>query len=310
MFKRHHKLFLILAVVGVLWLLYEWFKNRKASASSAAALDTSNYPTVITAGGGGMSLPSQPSFGVASFDQPQAVSQPGPSSMTVMPGTSASGVPAHTDQAQEFNLNQPIATPSTPGASNPSYYLNSQELANPGAVALPYQKLDPTYLQGTSQGVSGTTTLSDLKTYLGVNLNAFEITADLGIGNNKTAGVDYQTVDQVKANLTSEGANYIAQHPEVSTSDNAGLIQSLVDSYQNFIGTAGAKYTQETNNAAPVTSGPAQTGTPTFQAPDALHPLGSWTLAQSTSTPNTSTTTAQPASTYKSFIHTTLESHA
>lgn len=289
MFKRHHKLFLILAIVGVLWLLYEWFKNRSASASSASALDTSNYPTVVSAGGGGMSLPNQPSFGVATFDQPQSVSSLAPASMTVMPGTSASGVPAHTDQAQEFNLNNPIATPSNPAASAPSYYLNAAEMANPGAVALPYQKLNPTYVDASSPSFSGLSPQATLASYLGVNLNAFEITADLGIGNNKTAGVDYQTTDQVKSNLTSEGQSYCAQHPEACGSDNASVIQSLVNSYQNFIGTANAKYTQETNNAQPVPTAPTQTGTPTFQAADATHPLGSWTLAQSTSTPNTST---------------------
>lgn len=253
-----------------------------------------------------MSLPNQPSFGVATFDQPQMGASLAPASLSVMPGTSASGVPAHTDQAQEFNLNQPIATPSNPAASAPSYYLNAAEMANPGAVALPYQKLDPTYVEASSPSFAGMSPQATLASYLGVNLNAFEITADLGIGNNKTAGVDYQTVDQVKSNLTSEGQSYCAQHPEACGSDNASVIQGLVDSYKNFIGTANAKNTQETNLSQPVASGPAKTGTPTFTAADATHPLGFWSLVQNTSTPNTTPVKTTQAPT--SYVHSSVES--
>lgn len=302
MWKKHHVLFLVLAGIGVVYLIYEWAKNRAGSSASSGAIDTSQLPTVISTGGGGYT-PSVPSFTPQDFSnvgsQPIAATQsPAYSSVTtpgvtVMPGTSGSGVPAYSPAAQEFNTNPTLTAPSAASAT-PSFYQT--------AVAPTYNDIPQNYV--ANPNIAGSNT-ADLATYLGTSLRAAEISANNAIGNNRalggTPGIDAPTVDQFNQQITQSSASWIAQHPEASTADNAGLVASLVNQYKTFIGTDTAYVDQQQQNSQQGTyvnpTGVAPVGTPIQVSPGVWKTPNQIAADQPTQAP-ASTPTA-PASSVK-----------
>lgn len=220
----------------MLFLIYLFLKNRSGGSSDSTG-DTSNLPTVISTGGGVLS-PMVPSFGGAqTFDTNLGTSQPasapavsGPS-YTVMPGTSASGVPAHTDQAQEFNTGNPVAAP---GSSTPSFYNT-----NPTAP-LPYvDNSNPTLVNSPRPGLSAN---PDLMSFLTGDLHQYEISADLNIGNKQA----YTNDEQIRQNLIGESSSYCSIHPEACASgDQSSIINGLIQAYDSFTQSATTKYSQQ-----------------------------------------------------------------
>jgi|SRR5579863_9068345 len=259
MWKKHHIAILVIAGIGVLYLIYKWYQNSVANASSSSTgtIDTSQLPTVISTGGGGYT-PSTPSFIPQDFSQvAQPLSPTGsaadtsvtsPGTVTVMPNTSQSGVPTSSAQAQEFNTNNPMAAPSG-AAATPSFYQNATQLAPPPSYA---DLSNQTYVQQTGGG----TTL-DLASYLAPDLQSYEIGANTAIGNKQAlnSGITSLTPEGFQSALEGNANNYCSQHPEACAGDTNSIISGLVNSYKTFIG-------QDTAYLEPGSGAPAPSSTP------------------------------------------------
>ena len=253
MLKRHHKLILILSVVGVFVLLYLLYKRGRSMSSGTGAADYSSIPTIISTGGGGINFPMQQSSGVPqSYDATipgysgaqlgyNAPSLSPNDTMQVMPGTSGSGVPQHTAQAQEFSTAAPIPVPSAASAM-PSFYATAQDL--------PYQQLNTTP-GDTSQTLRG---------FLEQDLKQYEISAAMNIGNK----LDYRSTTDIQATLTGEAGSYCSLHPDQCGGDRTSLIAELGNAYTDFIGQTQALPQYGTN---------VQTA-PSYVNPSGIDPIG------------------------------------
>jgi hypothetical protein len=246
MFKRHHKLILIVALVGILYLIYEWYKNRSGSSGSGSGtVDTTGYPTIISTGGGA-SMPSMPSYGVQSFDN--QTSQPitptsSPSSvptMTVMPNASQSGVPSMSAAAQEFNTNQSIAAPSQ-AVSAPSFYTSVADL--------PYINVsqETRQVQPFGDPNATPTTRGTLLSFLQNDVLTYE----------RDPNQNYLSVSDVQNRLVGEQAGYCG----LPGNDCGGSspIADLVSQYSDFLK---AKDSLPTYGGSTNTPAPAQVSTP------------------------------------------------
>ena len=263
MLKKHKVLFIILGL-GVVYLLYLFYKNYQAGASSASsgAVDTSSLPTIISTGGGSLA-PMYQQTAPQTFDATipgttadsstlaagAAATAPAvPSTATVMPGTSSSGVPASTDQAQEFNTNAPVATPQSLNG-NPSYYATSQQL--------PYQQINQSLVTDTSgAGVATGAQHPDLTSFLQQDTLSWET-------NPGTAG----NASDLASALAGDAGGYCGLHPEACAGvDQSALIQAQSNSYSDFMTARNAQAAQ------------AQSGSYQNPAAQAIAPSGPLTM--------------------------------
>jgi hypothetical protein len=259
MWKRHHKLLLGLSIVGVFVLLYLLYKRGASSGGGSGAGDTSNIPTIISTGGGGISFPMTQSGGAAQSYDATIPGYPAANptytaphlydnnSMQVMPGTSQSGVPAYTAQAQEFSTTTPIPTPSAATAA-PSFYKSAAEL--------PYQQIGQTLVADTTGPGAGINSHPDLASFLQQDVRSFELNAT---GAPTSAA-------QAQSTLTTEAGAYCGLHPEACAgADQTSLISSLSESFQTFLN-------------AKATIGPAPTNA--YQNPTGINPEGPVTMSK------------------------------
>lgn len=264
--KKHHKLLIALTIVGILFLLYLWYKHASSGAStSTGAVDTSSLPTIISAGGGSIS-PTSPSFMPTNFDtgyvpQPPsptatAVQQPPTPSINIMPGTSGSGVPQYTNAAQEFNTNQPVAAPSSV-SNTPSFYQS--------ATDIPLQQVSNAQVAEPDFGGIGSPNAT-LQAFLENEVRSSEI------GSTKPLPSD------LASGLATESTQYCNLHPEAcSGQDQSSIISGLIGNYTTYLNAARA-----TNGLAPL--GAPEQGT-AIQNPITLAPISKPTSAPVTTQP-------------------------
>jgi hypothetical protein len=261
-----------LTIVGVVVLLYLLYKRGRASGGGGGgAVDTSSMPTIISTGGGGIQLPANfgggaaqtydatiPGYPAANANQVAPNLTPN-TTMQVMPGTSASGVPAHTAQAQEFATAAPIATPSA-ATSAPSYYQSAQDLV--------YQNVNTQYAPDTATTPSGFHEVqATLESFLQGDVRQYEFNANQNLSN---PGVPNQPSITSSADLSSilggEASQFCAINPAACKgADQASLIQQMTNAYSDFVGSAAAKYNQPVPGT--VTQGSAVPNTSTTVTP-------------------------------------------